>query len=191
MQRSNRSRPTTHGTHFGTQISIGDIICKHGATKIHLADWRCVAPLDRRHFHPIRAAGLARLYVPTTDSRSAVNKFYHSITSSAWASSKSGILRRRALAVLRLTTSSTLVLCWIGRSVGWAPFKIFPARSARPLPGTRHGGGAFRPPCATAGSDVAARTGGVPLFVEEVTRLLLERGGEQALGSLRRAAARG
>src|SRR4029077_3796261 len=27
--------------------------------------------------------------------------------------------------------------------------------------------------------DVAARTGGVPLFVEEVTRLLLERGGEQ------------
>jgi class 3 adenylate cyclase len=28
--------------------------------------------------------------------------------------------------------------------------------------------------------DVAARTGGVPLFVEEVTRLLLERGGEQS-----------
>ena len=27
--------------------------------------------------------------------------------------------------------------------------------------------------------DVAARTGGVPLFIEEVTRLLLERGGEQ------------
>jgi predicted ATPase len=27
--------------------------------------------------------------------------------------------------------------------------------------------------------DVAARTGGVPLFVEEVTRLLLERGGEE------------
>ena len=32
--------------------------------------------------------------------------------------------------------------------------------------------------------DVAARTGGVPLFVEEVTRLLLERG-EQRLGLAR------
>ena len=32
--------------------------------------------------------------------------------------------------------------------------------------------------------DVAARTGGVPLFVEEVTRLLLERG-EQAAASRR------
>jgi hypothetical protein len=33
MPRSNRvrSRPTTHGTDFGAQISIGDIICKHGA----------------------------------------------------------------------------------------------------------------------------------------------------------------
>ena len=32
--------------------------------------------------------------------------------------------------------------------------------------------------------DVAARTGGVPLFVEEVTRLLLERGGESGMQSI-------
>jgi predicted ATPase len=32
--------------------------------------------------------------------------------------------------------------------------------------------------------DVAARTGGVPLFVEEVTRLLLERGGESGIHTI-------
>jgi class 3 adenylate cyclase len=32
--------------------------------------------------------------------------------------------------------------------------------------------------------DVAARTGGVPLFVEEVTRLLLERGGESGIQAI-------
>ena len=32
--------------------------------------------------------------------------------------------------------------------------------------------------------DVTARTGGVPLFVEEVTRLLLERGGEQGIHAI-------
>jgi hypothetical protein len=50
----------------------------------------------------------------------------YSITPSAWASIKTGILRPRALAVLRLITSSTLVLCWIGRSAGLAPLRIFP-----------------------------------------------------------------
>jgi len=67
-----------------------------------------------------RGGALAR------NSRSAANKFHHSITSSAWASSKTGMLRPRALAVLRLITSSTLVLCWIGRSAGLAPLRIFP-----------------------------------------------------------------
>ena len=59
-------------------------------------------------------------------------------------------------------------------------------RAARPRPGARHGGRTFRPSRAAADvvDDVAARTGGVPLFVEEVTRLLLERGeqgGAQAI----------
>src|SRR6476660_6480560 len=75
--------------------------------------------------HPLESAAFSRR-TPTTDSRSAANKFHHSITSSACASSKTGMLRPRALAVLRLITSSTLVLCWIGRSAGLAPLRIFP-----------------------------------------------------------------
>src|SRR5262249_10967025 len=46
---------------------------------------------------------------------------YHSITSSARASSVSGTTRPSALAVLRLTTSSNLVGCSMGRSAGFAP----------------------------------------------------------------------
>jgi len=50
----------------------------------------------------------------------------HSITSSARASSSRGTVRPSAFAVLRLITSSTLVPCWMGRSVGLAPLRIFP-----------------------------------------------------------------
>ncbi len=63
---------------------------------------------------------------PTTDSRSAANKFHHSITSSARAKSVGGIVNPSALAVLRLMTSSSLMLCWTGRSAGLAPLRIFP-----------------------------------------------------------------
>src|ERR1700693_5568843 len=65
-------------------------------------------------------------FVPTTDSRSAANNFHHSITSSARAERDGGIVNPSALAVIRLMTSSTLVLCWIGRSAGLAPLGIFP-----------------------------------------------------------------
>src|ERR1700722_14502582 len=51
---------------------------------------------------------------------------HHSITSSARAKKVGGIVNPSALAVFRLMTSSTLVLCWIGRSVGLTPFRIFP-----------------------------------------------------------------
>jgi hypothetical protein len=63
---------------------------------------------------------------PTTDSCSAANRFGHSITSSARAKRDGGIVNPSALAVFRLMTSSTLVLCWIGRSAGLAPLRIFP-----------------------------------------------------------------
>ena len=53
----------------------------------------------------------------------------HSITSSARASNEDGTVRPSALAVLRLITSSTLVLCWMGRSAGLAPLRIFRHRS--------------------------------------------------------------
>ena len=46
------------------------------------------------------------------------------ITSSAWISSVGGNVIPRALAVLRLITSSNLVDCSTGRSAGLAPFRI-------------------------------------------------------------------
>jgi hypothetical protein len=49
--------------------------------------------------------------VPTTGSRNAANKFDHSITSSARAKIVGGIVNPSALAVIRLMTSSNLVLC--------------------------------------------------------------------------------
>jgi hypothetical protein len=50
----------------------------------------------------------------------------HWITSSAVASSVSGIVRPRALAILRLITSSNL-LGWItGRSAGFSPLRMRP-----------------------------------------------------------------
>jgi hypothetical protein len=45
----------------------------------------------------------------------------YSITSSAIASSLSGISRLSAVAVLRLITSSNLADRWIGRSPGFSP----------------------------------------------------------------------
>src|SRR6266478_8079581 len=48
----------------------------------------------------------------------------HSITSSARARSVGGGSRPRALAALRLTTSSNLVGCSMGRSAAFAPLRI-------------------------------------------------------------------
>src|SRR5215471_6395063 len=48
----------------------------------------------------------------------------HSMTSSARARSDGGIVRPRALAVLRLITSSNLLGCSIGTSAGLAPLRI-------------------------------------------------------------------
>src|SRR5262245_61830069 len=49
---------------------------------------------------------------------------FHSMTSSARASRVGGTSRPRALAVLRLITSSYLVGCCTGRSAGFSPFRI-------------------------------------------------------------------
>ena len=48
----------------------------------------------------------------------------YSITSSARASTDGGTVRPRALAVLRLITSSNLVVRTTGKSAGFAPFRI-------------------------------------------------------------------
>jgi hypothetical protein len=50
----------------------------------------------------------------------------YSITSSARASSEGGTVRPSAFAVLRLSTSSSFVGCWIGRSPGFAPLRMRP-----------------------------------------------------------------
>src|SRR5262249_49573178 len=51
---------------------------------------------------------------------------FHSITSSARASSVGGTRRPRVLAVLRLMISSNFVGCWTGRSAGLSPARIRP-----------------------------------------------------------------
>ena len=51
----------------------------------------------------------------------------HSITSSASASSLSGISRPSAFAVLRLITKSNFVDCWTGKSAGFSPLRMRPA----------------------------------------------------------------
>src|SRR5262249_22778084 len=48
----------------------------------------------------------------------------HSMTSSAVCRNGSGMVRPSAFAVLRLITSSYLVGCWTGRSLGLAPLRI-------------------------------------------------------------------
>src|SRR5690348_2670357 len=50
----------------------------------------------------------------------------YSITLCAAVSRVGGTMSPSALAVLRLTTSSKLVGCWIGKSAGFAPLRIFP-----------------------------------------------------------------
>ena len=49
---------------------------------------------------------------------------HHSMTWSARCRSDGGIVRPRALAVLRLMTNSNFIGCSTGRSTGFAPFKI-------------------------------------------------------------------
>src|SRR5262249_47242447 len=51
----------------------------------------------------------------------------HSITSSAMASTLGGMVRPSVFAVLRLMTSSNLVGCITGRSVGFSPLRMRPA----------------------------------------------------------------
>src|SRR4029434_5134138 len=56
---------------------------------------------------------------------SATRRSTYSMNWSARASSEGGIVRPRALAVLRLMTSSNFVGCSTGRSAGLAPLRIF------------------------------------------------------------------
>src|SRR5262249_8321938 len=73
---------------------------------------------------------------------------HYSITWSARASSDGGIVRPRALAVLRLITSSNLVGCSTGRSAGFAPLRILSTNTAtRRSVSSVYSWEALRPPC--------------------------------------------
>src|SRR5947207_817 len=63
---------------------------------------------------------------PASEQRDELAPF-HSITSSASASNVGGTSRPSAMAVFRLSTSSTLVDRMTGRSAGFSPFRIRPA----------------------------------------------------------------
>ena len=52
---------------------------------------------------------------------------FHSITSSARASSVGGTVRPNVLAVSALMTSSNLLACTTGRSAGFVPLRMWPA----------------------------------------------------------------
>src|SRR5262245_42691621 len=85
-----------------------------------------------RHEHAYAPHAVARLRARRDrPRRRAANNCdelppFHSITSSARASSMNGTSRPRALAVFRLMSSSNLVDCRTGRSVGLAPLRMLP-----------------------------------------------------------------
>src|SRR6266446_4708693 len=78
---------------------------------------------DHRHRRLLRPR-CERPQCRATDERDELAPVAHSITMSARASTVGGISRPRALAVLRLITSSYLVGSWTGRSAGFAPLRI-------------------------------------------------------------------
>src|SRR5262245_37653854 len=93
--------------------------------------FRIVGRHSREHAHATHTSALLRArhqrpcHRRTAKQRDELAPF-HSITSSASASSLGGIVRSSALAVLRLIRNSNLVACTTGRSAGFAPLRIRP-----------------------------------------------------------------
>src|SRR5262249_6303340 len=79
---------------------------------------------DHRHRPLLRSRG-ERPRRRAAEQRDELAAF-HSITSSALNRTAVGNSRPSDLAVLRFTTSSTLVGCWTGKSAGLAPLRIWP-----------------------------------------------------------------
>src|SRR5262249_34674082 len=88
--------------------------------------WRSAAEIsNHRHRTALLRPRRERPRCRAAEQRDELAPF-HSITSSASASSLSGIWRPSALAVLRLMTSSYLVGCWTGRLAGFSPLRMRP-----------------------------------------------------------------
>src|SRR5262245_15127812 len=84
---------------------------------------RPLSPVATQHSLPSGRYSLLGPDLPRLDRASFAWRT-HSITSSARASKVGGTVRPSVLAVLRLITSSNLIGCSIGRSLGLAPFRI-------------------------------------------------------------------
>ena len=78
---------------------------------------------DSRHGWRVRKWTLMTHSVNSQPSITALQKF-HSITSSAVASTDCGMVRPNVVAVLRFTTNSNLVGFWTGRSAGFSPRRM-------------------------------------------------------------------
>src|SRR5262245_48981255 len=83
--------------------------------ELHSACWHFLVA-----FHPIAPPPRPYCAAEQRDERAAL----HSMASSAMASSVGGTSRPRALAVLRLMTSSYLVGACTGRSAGFSPLRM-------------------------------------------------------------------
>src|SRR5262249_50739186 len=99
---------------------------------------RCIARARKQAAEAINASGLlsARHERPRDgraaeqrDELPALHLRGHSMTSSARASSLSGIWRPSAFAVLRLMLNPNFVACMTGRSAGFSPLRMRPAYS--------------------------------------------------------------
>ncbi len=110
---------------FVRDICLGDCCFICGAAPASV-------PFNDEHVIPrwlLRRYDLFASSVPLPNDTNVGVPTFHSITSSARASSAGGISRPSALAVLRLILSSIRVGCSTGRSVGLAPFRILPTKS--------------------------------------------------------------
>jgi hypothetical protein len=94
-----------------------------GRRRSDVAVVRHVLPFPSVHRNRVGSLGASQAWAES-DPMSWTE--HHSITSSARASNSGSTVRLSAFAVLRLITNSTLVLCWIGRSAGFAPLRILP-----------------------------------------------------------------
>src|SRR5262249_13821095 len=84
---------------------------------------------DHRHRRLLRIRRERPRGSRAAEQRDELAPVAHSITSSARAKNVSGIVRRSALAAVRLTTSSNLVGCWTGMSAGFVPLRILSTKS--------------------------------------------------------------
>jgi hypothetical protein len=110
----------------GLLVLVGKIGAEPAADDQHAGD-------EADQQHDVLAKQLATRVLPFGLSRTLHGlggSQAHSITSSARRRIEGGMVMPRVLAVLRLTTSSKLVGCSIGRSAGLAPLRILSTYAA-------------------------------------------------------------